>query len=214
MTSDDRPALLSPWDLLTLAGFAGLLWFWLAIRPGLPDPVPTHWDLRGQVNGWTSRSAMPVLLFGLPLLVWGAFLGTTAVMAGFREDGKPDQALAMRPLRGLMGLGLCLLMATVPLAGSRGQGVIFLGLAGFLALLGLGIALMARTLMRMPRDPRGAEFYRWGVFYVNPEDPRLLVEKRYGIGLTLNFAHRRSWLVLGLALVPVPVLLLVKVLAP
>lgn len=35
--------------------------------------------------------------------------------------------------------------------------------------------------------------WRAGMFYVNPDDPAILVEKRFGIGYTLNFAHRTAW---------------------
>ena len=43
--------------------------------------------------------------------------------------------------------------------------------------------------------------WKWGVFYVNPADPSILVEKRFGIGYTLNFGNRWTWVVL--ALVPI-----------
>ena len=39
-------------------------------------------------------------------------------------------------------------------------------------------------------------------FYRCAADPRLMVEKRIGIGYTINIAHHRSWLIfLGLMLV-------------
>ncbi len=41
--------------------------------------------------------------------------------------------------------------------------------------------------------------WKWGQLYYNPDDPALLVEKRMGIGWTLNFAHRGSWLILAAA---------------
>ena len=50
-----------------------------------------------------------------------------------------------------------------------------------------------------PHDPR---HYRWGLFYVNPDDPRIWVPKQLGLGWTLNFAHRSSWLIMGLLLLP------------
>jgi uncharacterized membrane protein len=45
--------------------------------------------------------------------------------------------------------------------------------------------------------------WKGGMIYYNPDDPALLVEKRFGIGYTLNFGNGRSWLVLvGIVLVP------------
>jgi hypothetical protein len=69
-----------------------------------------------------------------------------------------------------------------------------------LLLLGLG-----RTGQRPPDAA-------WkGAFYSNPNDPALLVPKRFGIGYTLNFGNPWSWAVLAfvLLIVVVPFILLV-----
>lgn len=42
--------------------------------------------------------------------------------------------------------------------------------------------------------------WRAGMFYVNPDDPAILVEKRFGIGYTLNFGRPAAWLLIGLIL--------------
>jgi uncharacterized membrane protein len=47
-----------------------------------------------------------------------------------------------------------------------------------------------------------------GVFYYNPDDSSLWVGKRFGIGWTLNFAHRASWLVLA-AMLLLPIVAIV-----
>jgi uncharacterized membrane protein len=53
--------------------------------------------------------------------------------------------------------------------------------------------------------------WRAGIFYLNPDDPAIFVEKRMGIGYTLNFAHPVSWLVLCVAiLAPLAVALWVR----
>ncbi len=31
--------------------------------------------------------------------------------------------------------------------------------------------------------------WKWGIFYVNRDDSALLVEKRFGVGYTLNFGN-------------------------
>jgi uncharacterized membrane protein len=55
---------------------------------------------------------------------------------------------------------------------------------------------------RNPMDPTPNECWKGGIFYYNPNDEALFVEKRVGLGYTLNFANRRAWaLLLGLALV-------------
>ncbi|MDR3667700.1 MAG: DUF5808 domain-containing protein [Ignavibacteriaceae bacterium] len=34
-----------------------------------------------------------------------------------------------------------------------------------------------------------SECWKWGMFYYNPLDKRIFLPKRTGLGLTLNFAH-------------------------
>jgi uncharacterized membrane protein len=41
-----------------------------------------------------------------------------------------------------------------------------------------------------------------GLFYFNPHDPAIWVEKRVGLGYTLNFGNSRAWLIIGMMLVP------------
>ena len=35
------------------------------------------------------------------------------------------------------------------------------------------------------------------MFYYNPDDPAIFVSKRVGIGYTMNFANKMSWLVMA-----------------
>lgn len=45
--------------------------------------------------------------------------------------------------------------------------------------------------------------WKWGLFYFNRADPALMIEKRVGIGYTLNFGNPLSWAVLaGVLVVP------------
>jgi uncharacterized membrane protein len=81
-------------------------------------------------------------------------------------------------------------------------------LAGFLAVVLVGIILMIRQLKRALGETLDPRIYRWGLFYVNPDDPAIWVPKRLGLGWTLNFAHGRSWGMLGLLLLPVLLVLL------
>ena len=49
-------------------------------------------------------------------------------------------------------------------------------------------------------------YWYGGFFYNNPDDPALFVEKRYGLGWTLNFGHPQARLVLIGSLVVILVL--------
>ena len=41
-----------------------------------------------------------------------------------------------------------------------------------------------------------------GLFYFNPSDPAVWVEKRVGLGYTLNIGNWSAWLLIGMALLP------------
>ena len=47
----------------------------------------------------------------------------------------------------------------------------------------------ARITSRDFQTPGAPRHYRLGVFYVNPDDPSLLVDKRFGYGVDFNYGH-------------------------
>jgi len=46
------------------------------------------------------------------------------------------------------------------------------------------------------------EAWKFGLFYYNPQDAALFVEKRFGLGWTINLGQARAWLLLALTLAP------------
>jgi uncharacterized membrane protein len=51
-------------------------------------------------------------------------------------------------------------------------------------------------------------YWKLGIFYFNPDDSAVLVEKRFGLGYSLNFARPTAWIILLLLLIAtlIPVL--------
>jgi uncharacterized membrane protein len=81
---------------------------------------------------------------------------------------------------------------------------LFLGVLVLIAVLSYLAALSARR-NHSPPD----RYWKGGVFYVNCDDPALFVDKRFGIGYTLNFGNPWSWavLVLIVLVIAAPVIL-------
>jgi uncharacterized membrane protein len=66
---------------------------------------------------------------------------------------------------------------------------------------------------RDPIDPTPNECWRGGLIYHNPNDAALFVQRRDGMGFTINFGNRWSWaLCAGLLLVLVSGPLVMQVL--
>jgi uncharacterized membrane protein len=55
------------------------------------------------------------------------------------------------------------------------------------------------------------KYWKLGLFYVNRDDPAVFIEKRFGVGYTLNFGHSGVWI--GLAVL-VAVTVAIALLAP
>lgn len=202
--SESRP-WLSDWDLLPLAGGLGLLALTLRYWDRLPDPVPTHFGLHNVPNGWTPKASIPWMIFGFPLVMW-----VSLWMAGrFAAPKDPQRAAlvtyAFAPLRGLAGLGFFVLGSLVVLIPVLGMQVFWPLFLLFFALLFSGIGITVRKgYLRAPDDVK--RHWKWGIFYINPEDPRLWVPKYLGIGWTLNFSRPIAWVILVVLLLT-PILL-------
>jgi uncharacterized membrane protein len=41
------------------------------------------------------------------------------------------------------------------------------------------------------------KYWKFGMFYYNPDDPAVFVEKRFGVGWTNNFARPMSWVMIA-----------------
>ena len=188
----------------------------------IPERFPVHWGIDGSPDRWSGRTWQGVytplllgavhcglmLLIGLGILRFsprGRVAANAAASAQFRRvilQFLVAAAWAMALL--LAGVSLA------PLLGERGLGSLPLVIAiGFTA---LAIPFVWR-LIRIGRtagsggDGTPDECWKLGMFYCNPADPAIFVEKRFGIGYTLNFGNSAMWLVGGLivlfSLVPV-----------
>lgn len=79
---------------------------------------------------------------------------------------------------------------------------------------------LSRTKARTPADRQLTDdvfrdddrYWYGGFFYNNPDDPALLVPKRFGLGWTLNFGHPQAKLFLIGVLVVMAVLLILPIL--
>lgn len=161
----------------------------------IPDKFPVHWGLNGEPNGWsvkTFRGIYGPLLFGEGLLVLIAIVGV-AMYYGSRRGPVRRPVLAMLiATMYLIGLafssvGLMPLMH-IPAA------ALLVPFAVFLALL---LVWSKRASQTATGEVTPDECWLLGGIYYNRNDPALFVQKRFGIGYTLNFGNRRSWVLLA-----------------
>lgn len=171
----------------------------------LPASFPQHWNAHGIANGWGHQSFASVYFPVLAGLAIYFFLLLLALAAPRIRQSIPYIARILSPISWLVMLVMTGVSA-IPLAAAAGMSVKTMGL--LVALLasagGIGVVVIvvvatvrSRQTMAPYGDTADAGWRAGGIVYYNPADPALWVEKRFGIGMTLNFARLQSWLILG-----------------
>jgi uncharacterized membrane protein len=120
----------------------------------------------------------------------------------------------------LAGYGTAMMLSAVALESMPALGVHLAGSLGFLMVplmaINFGIAFWMFRVGQggqraiagtEPQDARGDRTPddAWrvgGLFYYNPSDPAVWVEKRVGLGYTLNMGNSRAWLLVAMLLLP------------
>ena len=173
----------------------------------LPEMIPTHWNLLGEADNWQVKSPMNLAMNSLMQLILLVILFYTSDHI-FTTRGKLDtnnyetsKQSVIRYLQGMgysfyaMTLSIVLIFTLITFSMVNGTSLS----VGFMV-LGLILPLLASVYMfitwyrykkNMPShasySPEDEEsHWIWGSFYYNPNDPSLFIEKRYGIGWTIN----------------------------
>lgn len=193
----------------------------------IPARFPVHWGIDGQPNGWSSRTPMgvygPLVLGALISACMWLTANTLLRSARIVDRARPVFVLHDFAHRvGLFLLVIELFLAVVfscvgllPLTGAMPVLIVtFLMLPTVFVLivwLNKGRAHIERSSETHPQaagDGTPDECWKFGMLYFNPDDAALWVEKRAGIGYTMNFAHISAWVIMALILL-VPILGLV-----
>ena len=213
-----RVALHTAAALACLAVGAYLWLHWDAI----PERFVSHWNAAGQADGWMGRTPGAVFgPLVVALLTCGLMAGVAALIAYARParlSGRAGEAYARFRLVGILVVAVLNLVVTGAMAAAaayvpfRAPGpmptglvewligaAVLLPLAILLVFLwmGQGGAAMAGAAEAAADGPplgdRTAD-QRWklGLIYFNPDDPALMVERRFGIGWTLNLANKKA----------------------
>lgn len=216
-----RPGLIM--NLLAAVLLLGTLAWGIALYPGLPDVIPSHWNAAGEADGFSEKSLWSV--FGTLLIGAVSFLGVlaTQLLLNNRPWLVPAEERAYSIGLGYVNLSMTLIFCWAALMSwlDLNAGPLFMVLsimAGLPVLVIIGLHLPKireqRKALHGPAEPSmDPQYWVWGgMFYRNPADPRTIVPRppHMGVGGTFNLASRGGrlavWLsvllLIGLILLP------------
>lgn len=203
--------------MVALAATAGFFAYGWSLYPGLPDMIVTHWGADGAPDGWQAKSVGSVFFTQFLAAGMTVFLAGVAAVAVRTFPPRPEATAwelhrregTARGAIAALGLTSLVLAATLGLQGAMGwtgpdritAPPALLSIPLILLVVIVSQAAAARWTARAaakagaaPTAKEAAEDRLWisGIFYNNPEDPRLMVPRRDGTGHghTVNLGNR------------------------
>ncbi len=188
--------------------------------PEMPELVPTHFNIVGEIDGWANKNIVTALLpAGMTVLITLILSYTLDTTFNKRsklskrqlEEGK---AIILKYLKWsaltILMLVFAISFMMIGIVFATVQGTTLNPLYGKLSLgaIILGVILMGYHSYCYKRDLPAKEepdaylppeeqddYWLWGLFYNNPNDPAILVAKRHGIGWTINIGSPKGKLI-------------------
>jgi uncharacterized membrane protein len=201
------PERLPIWTLLALPPFAILACVAAYLRAHwdeIPPRFAVHWGWDGDPNRWVSRSPHGVygpLWFSAAILAMLIILG----LAGYYGSRRSAMRVAMLKMMLCVMYLLAFVFGMVAILPLWHFSTIAFVLPVFVL---VGVVLVYSYKLTsdpdIPVDATPDSCWRLSSIYYNPADPALFVQKRIGLGYTLNFANPMSWLVTAVILALIP----------
>ncbi len=205
-----RKPVSAAWFLILLAPVAVSVILAAVYYPSMPDPIATHFNAAGVADAWQAKSpgivmfpiTMQIILTAI-FLFCGIFMRNASPAVKGSPGAEPGYGAFRRFLvYWFIGFGAAIqvnfIFIILHYAGVISNTAVWMNVS--IPLIIVSVALLIAAFVRMRRRGPEGKVYdddsRWkaGMFYFNPSDPSVFVEKRSGIGQTLNFGHPVAWI--------------------
>ncbi|WP_285394915.1 DUF1648 domain-containing protein [Lysinibacillus sp. fls2-241-R2A-57] len=226
----DKDEVLSPtFFLLPIIVTLALITFTYMNYNAIPDVFATHWNAAGEVDGWTEKTWISVII--MPLILLGTQISLFIMSFGMKSakiqlSAQAKEASANRELTQRkygswylvainynMTILLVVLHYTTVILKKQTAPYFFPLFIVFMIVTFGGLILFIWKLSRSnerfddlhTNETASADdrYWKWGIVYINKNDPSLLVQKKYGVGWTVNMANKWSYIILLVIFLPI-----------
>lgn len=200
----------------------------------LPEQVPIHFGGSGQPDGWAPRSFASVMLLPVTTLFIGPAMALIAYLIanakqGIRIGDGGASVIAQERFRSVMTTflsGVSILVTGMLSLLSYGAIQVGLGQADrlptaflfFAVAMGVyvlvGVVVILAKYSRAPKHPpTDSRNWKYGLFYINRDEPSIFVENRFGLGYTINLGNWKATLGLTVFLAGIAAILIMSLFA-
>ncbi|WP_099353240.1 DUF1648 domain-containing protein [Fredinandcohnia onubensis] len=223
-----------PWYvfLVPMLITAGVIGYTISQYNLLPDQIPTHWGINGEADAFTEKTPVSAISSPLMLLVMQAMFLAIIIStkkSGIKLSATATNASRLRQLTLRKYTSWLLFLTSILLTGMfsffqlrtihpdivDGKIVMAVPIIFLIITLGSTIAFALKVgrsdKQSIDEATAGITDYdddrHWvgGLFYVNKSDPSIFVEKRFGVGWTINFGNPIGYFII---LVPLALIIL------
>ncbi|MBC3887953.1 DUF1648 domain-containing protein [Acetobacterium paludosum] len=213
------------WYLVYLAIIAITVLATVLKYPSLPEQIPVHFNIAGEVDRYAQKSIGTVAIMPVIQLLIGMLFA--AINVAIRMSKRQGNFQKSNVFRGVMSMTLfaiglmvmllltCVQFSMMTILSEKLISVLPLAflIAIFVicAYLAIKVGQGGSRLKGTGNQPENMidDDSHWigGFLYFNKNDPSLFVEKRFGIGYTLNFGNKKSLIAIGVIIVLIGALL-------
>ncbi len=205
----------------------------LVMYPSLPEVIPTHWDAKGNVDGLMNKSMLVVMIMPIMQLIMVlVFYGSNQFMLNSKQQvnsrnpqGSIKKNIIFRKVWSIYFLVVLILMEILFTAlNFASLGLLSnVGIINIFTFIVTGAIVLSSVLISIKlgqggdrlkiNDEEDSKDYDidddnlWklgGTIYYNPNDSTIFIEKRVGIGWTLNAGRP-----LGMFLTILPIIIII-----
>ncbi len=199
----------------------GVTIYALVSYESLPQRIPTHWNFRGEADAWNVKSFYQVFfpnMMNILLFFLLAYFSLNTFSLRIKLDAQDIEKSKKRAIKYLKGISISFYILTCSIVFLLGTAAVAMinqsNISPYIIGLNLLFLLFAIVLLfyyyykygnvafSKEKEEKGYsvededKYWIAGFIYNNPDDPLVIVDKRYGLGWTINVGNLKGKLIM------------------